>query len=60
MPSPRDVHRGSTRMLSAAMIVLGVAILARTLVGGVDGVALGLLLGPLFIAAGVGRLYLAR
>lgn len=48
-----------TKLLSAAMILIGVAIVVRTLAEG-DGVALGLLLGVLFIAAGAGRLYAER
>ena len=60
MPSPGDVRRGSTRVLSLVMVLLGLAILVRTLAAGVDGLAMGLLLGPLFIAAGLGRLYVAR
>ena len=49
-----------TQVLSAAMILIGVALVVRTLAEGGGGVALGLLLGVLFIAAGVGRLYAER
>jgi hypothetical protein len=50
----------ATQVLSAAMVVIGVAILARTLAEGGGALALGLLMGVLFIAAGAGRLYAER
>ena len=49
-----------TRVLSALMIVIGVAIVARTVAAGGGPLALGLLLGLLFVAAGAGRLYAER
>ena len=48
-----------TRILPFLLIVLGAAVLVRTILAGVGG-GLGLLLGSLLIAAGAGRLYLAR
>ena len=60
MPTPRQVHRGATRVLSTAMVVIGVAILVSTIVRGGGALAIGVLLGVLFIAAGAGRLYLTR
>ena len=42
---------------SILMIVLGVAMLVITFSGGGGPAATGVLLGVLFIAAGVGRLY---
>jgi hypothetical protein len=59
-PAPRDVHRGATLVLSAVMIVLGVAILVSTLARGGGPLAVGVLLGVLFVLAGVGRLYVER
>jgi hypothetical protein len=50
----------ATRLLSALMIVIGVAMIVRTVVAGGGAVALGLLLGVLFVAAGAGRLYAER
>jgi hypothetical protein len=44
--------------MSIVMIVIGIALLVRTLIAGGGAVATGVLLGVLFIAAGVGRLYL--
>ncbi|HWH92289.1 MAG TPA: hypothetical protein VNT03_00375 [Baekduia sp.] len=57
MPEPRAVHRGTTTVLSTILVVLGVAMIVRTLTAGGGGLAFGLLLGVLFIAAGLGRLY---
>jgi hypothetical protein len=56
MPDPRQFHRSTTRVLSLAMIVIGVALLVRTMTLG--GGATGILLGVLFIAAGGARIYL--
>lgn len=52
--------RGATLLLSALMIVIGVAMIVRTVAAGGGAIALGLLLGILFIAAGAGRLYVER
>jgi hypothetical protein len=46
-------------VLSAVLIVLGLAIILRTVAAGVGG-GLGLLLGSLFVLAGGLRLYLQR
>ena len=44
-------------VLSAAMVVIGLAILVRTLGAGGGPFAIGTVLGVLFVAAGAGRLY---
>ena len=49
-----------TRVLSALMVVIGVAIIVRTVAAGGGPVTLGVLLGLLFVAAGAGRLYAER
>ena len=49
-----------TRLLSALMVAIGVAIIVRTVVAGGGPLALGLVLGLLFVAAGAGRLYAER
>ena len=54
-----DRMRGTDASRSL-MVLIGVALIVRTLVDRVDGVAIGLVLGVLFIAAGAGRLYLER
>ena len=59
MAKPRDVHRQTTLLFSSVMVLLGVAMIVRTLAGGGRALALGLLLGVLFVAAGAGRIYLA-
>jgi hypothetical protein len=46
-------------VLSAVLIVLGFAIIVRTVAAGVGG-GLGLLLGALFVLAGGLRVYLQR
>jgi hypothetical protein len=51
---------GATQLLSALMVLIGVAMIVRTLAGGGGAVALGLLLGALFVAAGAGRLWAER
>jgi hypothetical protein len=60
MSAPRDVHRGATRVMSVAMIVIGVAILVSTIARGGGPLAVGILLGVMFFAAGVGRLLVER
>jgi hypothetical protein len=58
MPEPRNLRQSYTRVTSILMIVVGIALLARTLAAGGGPVATGVLLGLLFVAAGAGRLYL--
>ncbi|MGN6188458.1 MAG: hypothetical protein ACTHOE_06130 [Conexibacter sp.] len=58
MPDPRRLHRASTRLLSLAMVAIGIALVVRTLAAGGGGLAIGLVLGVLFVAAGGARLYL--
>ncbi len=60
MPAPRELHRGATRVMSVAMIVIGVAMIVSTLARGGGALALGLILGLLFVGAGAGRIYVAR
>ncbi|MBW3607212.1 MAG: hypothetical protein KY463_02455 [Actinobacteria bacterium] len=55
--SARALHRAATLVLSAAMVVLGLAILVRTFSAGGGPLALGTILGLVFVAAGVARLY---
>jgi hypothetical protein len=49
-----------TVFLSSVMVLLGVAIIVRTIAGGGGPLAVGLLLGLLFVAAGAGRLWAER
>lgn len=51
----RDVYRRSTLVFGVVSIALGVAIIVET---ARRGGGIGILLGVLFIALGVGRMYL--
>ncbi len=44
--------------MSVLMVLIGIALLVRTLIAGGGPIAIGVLLGLLFIAAGGARLYL--
>ena len=50
----------ATQVLSALMVLIGIAIVVRTLAEGGGALALGIILGVLFMAAGAGRLYAER
>jgi hypothetical protein len=54
MPTPRDVHRGATRVLSAVILVVGVALVISTLARGGGPLAIGVVMGVLFAAVGAG------
>jgi hypothetical protein len=58
--SARNAHRGSTMLLSLVMVLLGVAMIVRAVAGGGGVLAVGVVFGVLFVAAGAGRLWLAR
>jgi hypothetical protein len=58
MPEQRHLRRSYTRVMSILMVVIGIAILVRTVAAGGGPAAVGVLLGVLFVAAGAGRLYL--
>jgi hypothetical protein len=47
-----------THVLPALMVVIGIALIVRTLVAGGGALAIGIVFGVLFLAAGAGRLYL--
>ena len=57
MPDGRGAHDVATMVLSAAMVVIGIALLVRTVGAGGGPLAVGTILGVLFVAAGAGRLY---
>jgi hypothetical protein len=52
--------RPLTLLTSGLMVVLGIAIVARTLAAGGGPAAIGVVLGVLFVAAGALRLYAER
>jgi uncharacterized membrane protein HdeD (DUF308 family) len=56
--SGRQVHRTGTLVLSLLMAVIGVALTVQAVVGNGSAISPRLLLGLLFIAAGVARIYL--
>ena len=54
----RQAHRAGTWVLSVLMAAIGVALIAEAIGGHGSAISPRLLLGVLFIAAGLGRLYL--
>jgi hypothetical protein len=52
------VYRYVSLVLSCTLIGLGIAMVVRTLAGG--GGTVGIILGPMFVAAGAGRLYVLK
>jgi hypothetical protein len=60
MRTPRGLHRASARVLSAAMVLIGIVLLAVTLSRGGGALATGVVMGVLFVAAGASRLYIER
>jgi hypothetical protein len=53
----RGLHRSSTLVLSAAMTIIGIALVVVTLSNGGGLLARGFIFGVLFALAGAGRLY---
>jgi len=49
-----------TLVLSSLMVLIGAAMIVRALAGGGGPLAVGIVLGLLFVAAGAGRLYAER
>jgi hypothetical protein len=60
VPDPREVHRAGTALMSALMVAVGIAMLATTLAHGGGPLAIGVIMGVLFVIAGGGRLLLGR
>jgi hypothetical protein len=60
MADPRRLHRASTRVLSAVMLLLGVALVVTTVARGGGPLAIGVVVGVLFAGVGAGRLWLER
>jgi hypothetical protein len=59
VPEPHQIHAASTRLLSALMLLIGVALIVSTLVRGGGPLSVGMVMGVLFLLAGGGRLYVA-
>jgi hypothetical protein len=53
----RQAHRMGTFVLSLLMVAIGLALLVQSLAGHGSAISPRMLLGVLFIAAGVGRSY---
>lgn len=53
-------HAAATRILSAALVIIGVAMLVNTIARGGGPLSAGVVFGVLFCAAGAGRLYASR
>ena len=49
-----------TLVLSSLMVLIGVAMVVQALAGGGGPLAVGIVLGLLFVAAGAGRLWAER
>jgi hypothetical protein len=49
-----------TAILSGLMVLIGIALVVRTVAAGGGALAVGIVLGLLFIAAGAGRLWAER
>ena len=60
MPSPERLYRGSVRTLSLVFVALGAALLIVTLASGGGPLSVGALMGILFLAIGIGRLWISR
>jgi hypothetical protein len=56
----RTVHRSGTVLFSVLMVAIGLALIGQTLGSGTSVLSARLLLGVLFLAAGIARLYLER
>jgi hypothetical protein len=54
----RQVHHTGTLVLSLLMVVIGVGLVVETLAGAGGAISARLLIGVLFVAAGVARVYL--
>ncbi len=54
----RQAHRAGTWVLSILMAAIGVALIVEAVAGHGSAISPRLLLGVLFIAGGLGRLYL--
>ena len=59
-PAAGDRMSPVTLLLSGVMVLLGVAIIVRTVAAGGGPLAYGVVLGLLFVAAGAGRLWVER
>ena len=59
VPPPDEIYRGMTRVFGVVITGFGIAIVVVTIANGGGAAAAGIWLGLLFVALGVGRLYLS-
>jgi hypothetical protein len=59
MAPSQGIGTSGTRLLSPLIALLGIAIVVRTLAAGGSVISAGVLLGVVFLAIGLGRLYLS-
>ncbi|HEX8958186.1 MAG TPA: hypothetical protein VF770_00010 [Solirubrobacterales bacterium] len=59
MATPERIYRASVRAFSLLFVALGLVILVATLAAGGGPLSLGMLMGIIFVAVGVGRLWVA-
>ncbi len=60
MPEPKELHHAATSIMSVLMVLIGAAMLVSTLARGGGPLALGVILGTMFLLVGAGRIYVAR
>jgi hypothetical protein len=58
-PSGRNLHASTTAIFSALMVLIGAGLVIRTLTLGGGLFSIGVIMGVLFVAAGLGRLWVA-
>ena len=58
MTSRERISSGGTRLLAPLIAGLGVLVIVRTVAAGGGPLSAGVLLGAVFVAIGLGRLYL--
>jgi hypothetical protein len=59
MPDPGRIYRSGTNVMSIAMVLVGFALIVRTIAAGGAIFATGIVLGALFILGGGVRYYAA-
>jgi hypothetical protein len=60
IPGVQRAYLASTRLLSAVLLLVGVAMVASTIARGGGALAVGVLLGAMLVVVGAARLWLAR
>ncbi len=58
-PSGRNLHASTTAIFSALMVLIGAGLVIRTLTLGGGLFSIGVIMGTLFVVAGLGRLWVA-